>query len=155
SGQADRDADARVRIESSDSIPGIYDLLTLDLEVRRYDVKIFPFDWRKDIEESAAQLADQLRSRLARKPRPMHLIAHSQGTLVAGRAIQLLGTDDARRAVNTLVLLGPATFGTFSAAFALAGTHSTILEVQKYGITLPGDFEQTLQSFTGLYQLLP
>jgi len=151
----DRDATPDVRIESRGSIPAIYDLLTLDLEIRRYDVQVFPFDWRKDIQRSAELLADRIRGRLGRKSRPLHLIAHSQGTLVARRAIQLLGPDQGRRLVNNLVLLGPATFGTFSAAFALAGTHSSIMEIQKYGVDLPADFEQTLQSFTGLYQLLP
>src|SRR5439155_24989144 len=108
----ERDADAKVRVESRSSIPAIYDLLKLDLEVRRYDVTVFPFDWRKNIEASAAALVDQIRGRLGRKPRPLHLIAHSQGALVARRAIQILDADQAMRLVNTLVLLGPANFGT-------------------------------------------
>jgi hypothetical protein len=153
--RVETDADPRVRIESRGSVPAIYDLLALDLEVRRYDVQVFPFDWRKDIERSATLLADRVRGRLGKKPRPLHLIAHSQGALVARRAVQLLGPEQARRLVNNLVLIGPANFGTFSAAFALAGTHESLMEVKKYGVRLPKDFEQTLQSFTGLYQLLP
>ncbi len=154
-GNVDTDAEPGVRIESYGSIPAIYDVMTLDLEVRRYDVQVFPFDWRKDIERSATLLADRIRARLGRKPRPLHVIAHSQGAVVARRAIQLLGAEDARRLVNNLLLLGPATFGTFSAAFAIAGTHETIAAIQKYGVTLPANFEKVLQSFTGLYQLLP
>ena len=154
-GGEDTDAEAGVRIESRGSVPALYDVMTLDLEVRRYDVQVFPFDWRKDIERSATLLADRIRARLGRKPRPLHVIAHSQGAVVARRAIHLLGAEDAHRLVNNLVLLGPATFGTFSAAFAIAGTHETIAAIQKYGVTLPANFEKVLQSFTGLYQLLP
>jgi hypothetical protein len=151
----DRDADPRVRIESRGTIPAIYDLMRADLEVRRYSVQISPFDWRKDIARSADLLADVIRGRLGRKPRPLHIVAHSQGTLVARRAIQNLGDDQARRLVNSLVLLGPATFGTFAAAFAIAGDHASIDTIRRLGVHVPDDLPQVLQSFTGLYQLLP
>lgn len=151
----EQDAEAGVRVESRGAIPLVYDLLSTDLEVRRYDVQVFPFDWRKDIERSAALLADRIRGRLGRRPRPLHVIAHSQGSLVARRAIHLLGADVARRLVNNLVLLGPATFGSFSAAFAIAGTHESIQTLVELGVQLPGNFEDVLRSLTGVYQLLP
>jgi hypothetical protein len=153
--QPERDADPRVRIDAPGSIPPVYDLLRADLELRRYSVQIFPFDWRKNIEEGAARLANLIRSRLAQKPRPLHVVAHSQGSLVARRALHLLGAETARRLVRNLVLLGPASFGTLAAAFAIAGSHETIETVKRLGVTLPEDFTQVLQSFTGLYQLLP
>jgi hypothetical protein len=153
--QPDQDAAPGVRVESRGTIPVIYDLMRADLEVRRYSVQVFPFDWRKDIGRAADLLADLIRGRLGRKPRPLHIIAHSQGTLVARRAIQNLGADQARRLVNNLVLLGPATFGTFSAAFAISGNHSSIETIRRLGVQTPPDFPQVLQSFTGLYQLLP
>jgi hypothetical protein len=151
----DHDATPGVRIESRGTIPVIYDLMRADLEVRRYSVQVFPFDWRKDIGHSADLLADLIRGRLGRKPRPLHVIAHSQGTLVARRAIQNLGAEQARRLVNNLVLLGPATFGTFSAAFAISGNHASIETIRRLGVQVPAEFPQVLQSFTGLYQLLP
>ncbi len=151
----DHDATAGVRIESRGTIPVIYDLMRADLEVRRYSVQVFPFDWRQDIGRWADLLADLIRGRLGRKVRPLHVIAHSQGTLVARRAIQNLGADQARRLVNNLVLLGPATWGTFSAAFAIAGDHESIETIERLGVQVPADFPTVLQSFTGLYQLLP
>src|SRR5262245_16673000 len=151
----ERDDDARVRIESPGAVPPVYDLLRADLELRRYAVQIFPFDWRKNIEEGAQRLANLIRSRLAQRPRPLHVVAHSQGSLVARRALQLVGAETARRLVRNLVLLGPASFGTLAAAFAIAGSHETIETVKRLGVTLPEDFTQVLQSFTGLYQLLP
>ncbi len=153
--QPDHDAVPGVQIEARGTIPAIYDVMCADLEVRRYSVQVFPFDWRKDVGPSADLLADLIRGRLGRKPRPLHIIAHSQGTLVARRAIQNLGDDQAHRLVNNLVLLGPATFGTFSAAFAISGNASTLETIRRLGVQLPADFPVVLQSFTGLYQLLP
>lgn len=154
-GLLDRDAVAGVRIEAPGPLPAIYDLMAADLELRRYSVTIHAFDWRKDIDCSAMRLADQIRARSGRKLRPLHLIAHSQGSLIARRAVQILGADQARRLVNNLILLGPATFGTFSAVFALAGTHESLDVARKYGVKIPNGFETVMQSFTGLYQLLP
>jgi len=151
----DHDATPGVRVESRGTISVIYDLMRADLEVRRYSVQVFPFDWRKDIGRSADLLADLIRGRLGRRPRPLHVIAHSQGTLVARGAIQNLGAEQARRLVNNLVLLGPATFGTFSAAFAISGNHESIETIRRLGVQVPAEFPQALQSFTGLYQLLP
>jgi hypothetical protein len=154
-GVPEQDLDAGVQIESPGAIPAIYELLRLDLNFRRYDAEIVPFDWRKDIEPSAVLLADRIRNRLGHITRPLHVIAHSQGTLVARRAIQMMGADQARKLVNHLVLLGPASFGTFSAAFALAGSHESFATAQKYGVKLPPNYPAVFQSFTGLYQLLP
>ena len=49
--------------------------------------------------------------------------AEGSNWYLARRAIQILGPELARRLVASLVLLGPTTAGTFSAAFALAGSH--------------------------------
>lgn len=154
-GQPDRDASPGVQVVARGAIPVIYDLMAADLEVRRYSVEIHAYDWRKDIDRSATLLADRIRARLGGKPRPLHLIAHSQGTLVARRAIQLLGEVQARRLVTHLVLVGPASFGTLSAALALAGTHGSLETARNFGVKIPTGFDAVLRSFTGLYQLLP
>jgi hypothetical protein len=154
-GQPDADATAGVSIAANGAIPLIYGGLKYDLAVRRYDPQIFGFDWRKNIDQSAESLAGLIRERAHRSFRPLHLIAHSQGTVVARRALQLLGADLSRQLVNNLVLLGPATAGTFSAAFALAGNHSLLEVVRRYGIEAPDGFTGVLQSMSGLYQLLP
>lgn len=151
----DDDATAGVDISAPGSIPVIYDLLNSVLWANGYNVTVAPFDWRKDLERSATLLADRIRGRLGRPSRPLHVIAHSQGSLVARRAIQLLGPEQARRLVNSLVLLGPASFGTFSAAFAVAGSHESIGMLSSLGVKMPLDIQGVLASFTGLYQLLP
>ena len=152
---AESDASRDVAVRPHGAIPVIYSGLKYDLEVRRYSVQVFGFDWRKDIEESAGTLAALIRDRARLRFRPLHIIAHSQGTVVARRAVQLVGSDLARQLVTNLVLLGPATAGTFAAAFAIAGTSSLIDTVRQYHIEPPPGFAQVLQSMTGLYQLLP
>jgi hypothetical protein len=154
-GQPDPDVDPTDRIESVEAVPAIYDVLYADLAFRRYDTAIFAFDWRKDIQGSARLLAARIRARLGRRSRPLHLIAHSQGALVALRAIQILGPGDARKLVQHLVLIGPVSFGTFSAALALSGTHEALAPAEKLGVQFLPNSLGVFQSFTSLYQLLP
>lgn len=151
----ERDLDPRVRVGAVGSLPYLYDVLRLALEVRRYTVEVFPVDWRKDLEIAAGLLAARLRALASGSRRPIHLIAHSQGALVARRAVQLLGRREARWIVRHLILLGPANFGSFSAAFALAGNHSLLPVVRRFAKDPPRGFQPVLASMSGVYQLLP
>jgi pimeloyl-ACP methyl ester carboxylesterase len=139
-GAKDTDAAPNVTIRPQGAVPVLYDGLRLDLEVRRYGVQVFGFDWRKSAQESAEDLAALIRDRAGRRFRPLHLIAHSQGSLVARRALQLVGPDLARRLVNNLVLLSPATAGTFAAAFALAGNPGLLETLRRFFIQVPEGF---------------
>lgn len=151
----DQDAEDGVEIRPRGAVPLIYAGLKYALDFSGYDARIYGFDWRKHVDAAAAPLADQLRARAGRRPRPFHLIAHSQGALVARRALQMVGPELARRLVDTVVLLGPATAGTFSAAFALTGSHEMIDTARRYGLSPLPDLNAVFQSMTGLYQLLP
>lgn len=154
-GAPDADAVDGLSIQPNGAIPVIYGALKYDLEVRRYSVQIFGYDWRKHLDQSAAILAGIIRDRATRRFRPLHIIGHSLGTVVARRALQLVGADLGRKLVNNLVLIGPATAGSLSAAFALAGNNSLVESVRRFGIKTPDGFNATMQSMTGLYQLLP
>ena len=155
-GEPDRDADPNVSVREDGAVPILYAGLRYYLETGRCEVRTAGFDWRKDIDESAAQLAETIRSFAGEHPRrPFFLVAHSQGSLVARRAIQLLGRDAARRLINRLILLGPASFGTFSAPMAIAGSHSSIESLAHYGLDWPDDLNAVLQSMSGLYQMIP
>lgn len=151
----ERDLDVKVHIQPQGAIPFFYDLLRLDLELRRYTVEIFPVDWRKNLEVAAGLLAARLQALAGESRRPIHLIAHSQGALVARRALGLLGSAAAQRIVQHLVLLGPANYGSFSAAFAIAGNHSLIPTLRRLAVEPPQGFQPVLASMTGAYQLLP
>ncbi|CAN5873473.1 hypothetical protein BH23PLA1_BH23PLA1_14040 [soil metagenome] len=151
---SERDLDPHSRIQPAGALPIVYDVLRLALEVRRYTVDVFSYDWRKDLEHQARRLADRLRT-LGKQGRPIHLVAHSQGALVARRALQRLGSDVARRLVRHLVLLGPANFGSFSAVLALAGGHSMVDLMRRLAVEPADGFQDILASMSGLYQLLP
>jgi hypothetical protein len=155
----EKDLDPRVDIEPTGVLPIIYDLLRVDLEPRRYSVSLFPVDWRKDLETAAAGLRDRLGELIDGSTRPIHLIAHSQGAMVARRALQLLRQDLGEEAVldrlRNLVLLGPANRGSFSAAFAVAGNHDMIRQISPYIVSPEQGFGPLLQSMSGVYQLLP
>jgi hypothetical protein len=153
----DRDLLPRVRIEATGPLPVLYDLLRLQLRLKGYAVSVHLVDWRKDQEVSADALVTRLRA-LAAAGQSVHLIAHSQGALVARRALQKLneaGEAGVLDLVKHLVLLGPANFGTLSAAFALAGTHETIDLLRRYVVSPSQGFPRVFASMTGLYQLLP
>jgi pimeloyl-ACP methyl ester carboxylesterase len=52
----------------------------------RWQTRPFPFDWRVDVDRSAAALAAEVRSWA--RGEPCHLVAHSMGGIVARRFIQ-------------------------------------------------------------------
>lgn len=148
------DHDPSVRIEPVGPLPLFYDLLRLTLEVRRYNTEFFPFDWRRDLDIAAWRLSRRLRE-LGNDPRPLHLIAHSQGALVARRALQILGSSLSRRIVSRLILLGPANFGSFSSVLALAGGGDTLSLLRRLAVEPHRGFQPVLASMSGLYQLIP
>lgn len=154
-GQPDHDASAGVAIQPDDPPPLIYTNLHWKLELNRCQTTYFPVDWRKNLEESAERLANQLVARSNANQRPIYVVAHSQGALVARRAIEILGQDVARQVVKHLVMIGPANRGTFSALFAIAGSHESIEMAKKYFLNPPPEFITALQSMNGVYQLLP
>jgi hypothetical protein len=152
---AERDATRGVTVRATGPLPLLYEGLRHDLESNGYAVQVFAYDWRKDLEASAVLLADVLRERLNQRFRAMHLVAHSQGALVARRALQMVGAPVARELVNHLVLLAPITRGTFAAALALAGRPEALEAVRRFAVPAPPGFGKVLRSMIGLYQLLP
>jgi hypothetical protein len=155
---SEADLDPDVEIEATMAFPLFYDLLRLSLEVRRYTTQVLPVDWRKDLENPSRILKQKI-EQLNLDKYPVHIVAHSQGALVARRAIQLLeeshGPERTKELVKNLVLLGPAHYGSFSALYALAGTHDMISFIKRLAVDPPQDFKDILGSMTGIYQLLP
>jgi pimeloyl-ACP methyl ester carboxylesterase len=154
------DANPDVRIVSTGGLPLIYDVLRLGLEALRYTTSTFGVDWRKDLELAARGLRDRIKQ-IGAGPRgyPVHVIAHSQGAMVARRSLQLLrddvGEGEARRIVRNLILIGPANAGSFSAPLALSGDHESIPALRKLTFEPTGGFRTVFATMSGLYQLMP
>lgn len=74
---------------------------------------------------------------------------------MARRELQKIAGTAAADKVRNLVLLGPANYGTFSAAFAVGGTHGLLPTLRRYAVEPAGGFQPVMASMTGLYQLLP
>jgi pimeloyl-ACP methyl ester carboxylesterase len=152
----DQDLVHGVTIVPSGAVPLAYSLLMWRLSFAGYAAEVFPFDWRKDLEESGRLFAQRIRDvAAAAGNRKVKLIAHSQGSLVARYALNLLGKTETERLVDMLVLLGPASYGTFTAAMAISGSHNQLQLFQNWAINAPSDVAAIFQSMSGLYQLLP
>jgi pimeloyl-ACP methyl ester carboxylesterase len=133
-------------------------LLELDT---RWHVRPFPFDWREDIDRSAARLDAEVQAFGAGEP--VHLVAHSMGGLVSRRFAQL--HPDTWRAMDDttgagrggrLVMLGTPNRGSFAIPLTLTGSEKLLKLLAK------GDIDHSLRqllqivgTFPGLYQMLP
>lgn len=150
------DDSSDVRIVPSGTVPLAYDLLVWRLNVSGYSTTLFPYDWRKDLEISAQLLMRRLRATSASSGgKKIYLIAHSQGALVARRALTLLGKTETERLIDMLILLAPPNRGMIPAAQAISGDHQLVDLFQNWAINAPKSTPDVLRSFSGLYQLLP
>jgi hypothetical protein len=145
-----------VQIAATGALPLGYGPLRLGLSLSQ-DVEYFPVDWRRDLEIISGNLAERIRSQAGGRWEAIHVIAHSQGALVARRALQMLSQDDdpALAKLGKLVLIGPANYGTFAAALAIGGGQVPPWFLRILPAPTPADFQAILASMSGLYQLLP
>jgi pimeloyl-ACP methyl ester carboxylesterase len=127
----------------------------------RWDVLPFAYDWREDIDKSAARL-DAAVARWA-KGQPCHIVAHSMGGLVARRFIQLFGQrwtamhdTSGKGAGGRLVMLGTPNHGSFAVTLMLSGAEKLMkwLDVLDRQHSMK-DLLKILNSFHGSYQMLP
>jgi pimeloyl-ACP methyl ester carboxylesterase len=127
----------------------------------RWQTRPFPYDWRVDIDRSAAALADEVRSWAGGEP--CHLVAHSMGGIVARRFIQKFPEVWASMQDPTgqgrggrLVMMGTPNRGSYAIPLVLSGEERTVrslalLDVKHDVAGVLG----ILNTFVGSYQLLP
>lgn len=96
-------------------LPFVYLRLRWRLRAAGYRVHYWPFDWRLHPAHNAARLLQDLATRAGA---PVHLVAHSQGGLVAALALQ---QDPAGQWLGRACTLGTPFLGTPAAQAALAG----------------------------------
>ena len=126
-----------------------YARMLLELRQQGYDAALHPYDWRLGLEE----LGQLLATRVAESNKPMILVGHSMGGLVARMAMSMLP----KRSVRKLILIGAPNFGSFAAVQALRGTYAFVRKVSRLDLVNSPQClaSRVFHTFPGLYHLLP
>jgi pimeloyl-ACP methyl ester carboxylesterase len=166
-----RIGDLELTLEGEPAKPGLhvrtagvhrktYVSILMELDTR-WHVRPFAFDWREDIDRSAARLDGEIKAFGAGEP--VHLIAHSMGGLVARRFIQhhrdtwnAMDDPSGRARGGRLVMMGTPNRGSFAIPLVFTGGEKVVRTLAK--ADLGHSLEEILAiiaTFPGLYQMLP
>jgi pimeloyl-ACP methyl ester carboxylesterase len=140
---------SKVPIKSMGVLLFSYARLRLTLEIEGFDVDFHSYDWRLGLGELGAKLA----ARIAADGRPVTLVAHSMGGLVARSAVRVLP----KRLVRRLVMLGVPNEGSFAPVQALRGTYPFVRNMSALDRKHSPEYlaENVFGTFPGLYHMLP
>lgn len=151
--------DGRKDIEPLGVILLAYLMLKLRLKQAGFDTSFHPFDWRRSIADTGAELATRIRKETGKNAgrEDLYLVAHSMGGLVSRAAFKQLREKGEDGKVRRLIMLGTPNFGSFSPVQALSGSHSMVRKVA--ALDLANSREDLVNlifnTFPGLYQMLP
>lgn len=133
-----------------------YGELLLSLS-KKWNVRPFWFDWRKDIRLTASALESQIRAWFD-EDEPVHLVAHSMGGLVARAFMKDYSKRWQKMADkgSKLVMLGTPNYGSFAITQLLTGTAEMIRLVARLDLRHSlRDVRSIASTFPGCYQMLP
>jgi lecithin:cholesterol acyltransferase len=122
----------------------------LHLRAAGFAAVFHDYDWRLGVDESGRAFAARLR---AEAPRPVMVIAHSLGGLVARAALGATPMSHLKR----VVLLGVPNFGSFAPVQALRGTYAVVRKIARL---VKADTAEVLardvfNTFPSLYHMIP
>jgi pimeloyl-ACP methyl ester carboxylesterase len=134
--------------------------LLLELD-QCWKVSPFAYDWRLDIDDSAAKLADLVKTWAAGEP--CHIVAHSMGGLVARRFMRLfpdvwktMVDPNGRKRGGRLIQLGTPNRGSFAIPLMLTGNEPLVRKLavldRRHDVK---DILPVLATFPGSYQMMP
>lgn len=132
----------------------------LDFLGKRFQIVTFPYDWRHSVLTEGERLAVEVEAELRRLDgdRPVHLLAHSQGGLVA-RAMIAQHPDTWKqitRRGGQLVMLGTPNLGTYTALQLLTGQAPAAQMLQMLDPAGDADaIARIMRTFPGLIEMLP
>lgn len=134
--------------------------LLMELDTR-WHVRPFPFDWREDVDKSAARLDAEVKAFGAGEP--VHLVAHSMGGLVSRRFAQRFpetwrAMDDSSGAGRggRLIMLGTPNRGSFAIPLTLSGAETVVQLLAKADVHHSlNELLAIIGTFPGMYQMLP
>ncbi len=124
--------------------------LWLRLLAAGFEVRTFPYDWRRDVLQIGADLAVAI----AQSARPAMLVAHSLGGLVARAALR---SSEANALITRVVQLGTPNKGAASAALALEGCYPVVRHIARLDRLHDATHlaRNVFASFTSVHQLSP
>ena len=123
-----------------------------------YDVLTFGFDWRRPIADSAKLLAQEIAEELKNHKRPVRIIAHSMGGLVARAFVSAhpdLWSEMTRRG-GRLIMLGSPNHGSYIPAQVLTQQHKLMKLVAASDLwNSLDDLTEVVRAYPGLVEMLP
>ncbi|MGA9996950.1 MAG: CHAT domain-containing protein [Pyrinomonadaceae bacterium] len=130
----------------------------------RWNVETFAFDWRKDINAASDALAAFIEDKFfiegKLKDKPVHLVAHSMGGLVARNLIHKKKTLWEKMRVDgqggRLIMLGTPNYGSYTIPQVMTGAEKLVRWLAKLDLkhSLSAILE-IINTFVGSYQMLP
>jgi pimeloyl-ACP methyl ester carboxylesterase len=153
------DADDAVQIEAYGVIPVIYDRMALAL-LHEFGpvVEFAPYDWRQPIGHLGRGLAVRIEALTKEFPAiQIALVAHSMGGLVAADAMKKLetGSLSVLSSIKAFIALGTPFLGSCNALRALRAERGDLQLIELLGRKSAGEIENVVQTFRGLFDLMP
>lgn len=141
--------DAPVQLRTLGGISYSYLALQLRLRVAGFAVTLWDYDWRPSLLDTGAALAQHIRG----LKKPVSVVAHSMGGLVARAAL----AADASLPLQRLITLGTPHLGTLGVVQALRGTYPTVRRLAAIDQLHSAEVlaQQIFNGFPSIYEMLP